>query len=57
MLNLLKKAVKSLFSFILNLIKLFIWIPLFAFVVYLNIKFFLKGGKNDEKSLQKNFDC
>ena len=54
MLNLLKKAVKSIFSFILNIIKLFVWFSLFIFVLSLNIRFFLKGEKN-EKSFQKNF--
>lgn len=55
MFNLLKKAVKSLFSFILDLIKLFIWFPLFAFIVRLNIRFFLKGEK-DGKSMQKSLN-
>lgn len=55
MLNLLKKVVKSLFSFILDLIKLFVWFPLFAFIVRLNIRLFLKGEKNG-KSMQKSFN-
>ncbi len=53
MFNLLKKVVKSIFSFIFNLIRLFIWFILFAIVVYFSVRFFLKGEKN-EKSFQKN---
>lgn len=55
MLNLLKKVVELIFSFILNLIKLFIWFPLFTLIVSLNFRLFLKGEKNG-KSVQKNFN-
>lgn len=55
MVNLLKKVVKSIFSFILDVIKLSIWFSLFAFIARLNIRLFLKGEKNG-KSMQKNFN-
>lgn len=55
MFNLLKKAAKFIFSFILNLIKLFVWFSLFAFIAYLNIRFFLKGERGG-MSMQNNFN-
>ena len=55
MLNLLKKALKSIFSFVLDVIKLSVWMSLFILVVFLNIKFCLKEkGENNGKSAQKS---
>jgi len=50
----MKKATWFIFSFILNMMELFVWIFLFRFVVYLNVKFFLREkGENNGKS-EKN---
>jgi len=55
MLNLLKKALKSIFSFVFDVIKLLAWMSLFVFVVFLNVKFFLKKkGENNGESAQKS---
>ena len=55
MLNLLKKALKSIFSFVLDVIKLSVWMSLFILVVFLNIKFCLKEkGENMGDNAQKS---
>ncbi|KKR45961.1 MAG: hypothetical protein UT90_C0015G0010 [Parcubacteria group bacterium GW2011_GWA1_40_21] len=55
MLNFIKKAVRFIASFIFDVIKLFVWIPLFIFVAFVNVKFFLKEkGENNGESAQKS---
>jgi len=57
MLNLLKKALKSIFSFVFDVIKLFVWMSLFILVILFNVKFCLKEkGENNGESVQKNFN-
>ncbi|MBM2817733.1 MAG: hypothetical protein HW401_323 [Parcubacteria group bacterium] len=40
MLNLIRKAAKSIASFVFDVIKLSVWISLFILVVFVNVKLF-----------------